>query len=356
MILLTGNDEGERARLATILREARVELVLPKDVVEARSAVRDKPIKLALLCAQAYDEPLLAVVKALDEARSARSVTLVLVGDELPDDFLVKAVRAGIDGEMRRRKSKEVVLAQVEARGRLARRPASERLITEAGAVAAKPAGSALELVTAASSWQGARDLLRDAAAAFLTVPARVGPAPSSDGALAAGCQILMGNAADSVELRLALGADTKSIKQLATHLFGEEGEDMGNELLSELSNILMGALKTSFSSEEIKFAAGLPEPVPAARVLQPATNYGLQATFQLQLADARIVVYVGVRSSAVTSVTVTSLREGMVVAGDIFNPKGLMLVRSGTRLSLNMVEKLRGILTPKQQIEVLST
>ncbi len=356
MILLTGNDEAERARLATILREARMDLLMPKDVVEARSALRDKPIKLALLCAQAYDEPLLAVVRALDEARSARSVSLVLVGEEMPDDFFLKAIKAGVDGDMRRRKSKEIVLAHLEAKGRLARRPASERLITEAGPVAAKPAGSALELVTRASSWQGSRDLLRDAAAAFLTVPARVGPAPTSDGALAAGCQIVMGNAADSVELRLALGADTKSIKQLAMHLFGEEGEDMGNELLSELSNILMGTLKTSFSAEEIKFAAGLPESVPAARVLQPATSYGLQASFELQLADARIVIYLGVRSSAVASVNVTSLREGMVVAGDIFNPKGLMLVRSGTRLSLNMVEKLRGILTPKQQIEVMST
>lgn len=355
MILLTGNDESERARIAAILRDARVELLMPRDLTEARSLLRDKPVKLGLICAHAYDEPLLATLKALDEARSARSVSFVLIGDELPDEYWARAVKHGVDGEMRRRRGKEYVLAHLESKARLARRPAGEGLIAERVKAEARSAGSPLEVVSGSRTWRDARDLLRDAAATFLTVPARVGPPPAADTAFAAGCQILMGNAADHMELRVALGADTKSIKQLAMHLFGDDGEDMGNELLSELSNILMGCLKTSFSSEEIKFAAGLPESVPGGRVLTPASNYGAQFSFQLQLADAKIVIYLGARSSAVTSVPVTSLREGMVVAGDIFNPKGLMLIRSGTRLSLNMVEKLRGILTPKQQVEVMS-
>lgn len=355
MILLAGTDDAEKTRLATILREGSLEALVPKTLEEAALAVRDKPLKLVLLCLQTADEPALAQLKLLDEKRAERSLTITLVGDEFPDAFISKAVKLGADLEMRRRKGADYVLAQVEAKSRLVRKPPGESLITGRATTKAVAPGSALENVTASKSWRGSRELLRQAAEAFLTVPARVGVGGGAYSNLVAGCQFLMGNAADSLELRIALAADAKSIKLLATHLFGDEGESMGGELLSELGNILMGTLKTSFSSEAVRFAAGLPEAVPPDRVLSPAATYLVQTTFELQLSDARVVVYLGAKSSAVASLPVGGLREGMVVAGDIFNPKGLMLVRAGTRLSLNMVEKLRGILTPKQHIEVMT-
>lgn len=357
MILIVGSDEPEKARLATILREAKVEAFVPKDLAEAHSTLRDKPIRVIWVCAGALDETVLTLVKNLDQRRAQRACPIVVVTEELTDEALTRAVQAGVDGEMRRRRGRDYVVCHATAMHRLARRPPSELLITEAKpAAAGAPASSPLEAATRAKPWAAAKEMLRVAAGEFLTVPASLASTTLAESEISAACHILMGNATDKLELRIALGSDAKSVKHLAVHLFGDEGEEMGAELLSELTNVFMGTLKTAFSDEGVKFAAGLPEVVPPQRVLHPAEMYSVQQSFEYQFADARVVVYVGLRGSGTTTVNVLGLREGMVLSKDLFNQKGLMLVRGGTRLSLNMVEKLRTILTSKEQVEVLAT
>lgn len=225
-----------------------------------------------------------------------------------------------------------------------------------AAPVADLPASSPLAPIARAAAWKAASDLVCSTAGKFLTVPTNLTAARTSDAGLAAGCQILMGAAKDQLELRVAIAADGKSVKQLAMHVFGDDADDVGAELLPELTNMFMGALKSAFSAESIGFAAGLPEAVAPARVLTPATPYTLEQSFELQVVDARVLVYLGLRSVANATVAIAGLREGMVLAKDVFNAKGLMLVSAGTRLSFNMIERMRAMLAPKQPVEVLSS
>jgi hypothetical protein len=81
-----------------------------------------------------------------------------------------------------------------------------------------------------------------------------------------------------------------------------------------------------------------------------------VQQAFQLEMADARLVVHLGLRSKGNQFVTPDALKEGMVLAKDVFNQKGLLLVNHGTRLSANMIGRLRGVLAPKQTVEVMTT
>lgn len=218
------------------------------------------------------------------------------------------------------------------------------------------PAGSPLAPIARAAAWKAASELVCTTAGKFLTVPTSLTAARTSDAGLAAGCQIVMGSAKDQLEMRVAIAADSRSVKQLAMHVFGDDAEDVGAELLPELTNMFMGALKGAFSAESIAFAAGLPEGLTPARVMHPANPYTLEQCFELQVVDARVLVHLGLRSVANATVAIAGLREGMVLAKDVFNAKGLMLVSAGTRLSFNMIERLRGMLAPKQPVEVLGS
>lgn len=70
---------------------------------------------------------------------------------------------------------------------------------------------------------------------------------------------------------------------------------------------------------------------------------------------DARLVVFAGLRSRANVLVCPPDLREGMVLAKDVLNARGVLLLQGSTRLSATMVERLQGNLTPKHEIEVIA-
>lgn len=137
-------------------------------------------------------------------------------------------------------------------------------------------------------------------------------------------------------------------------HLFGE-GEDLVSDMLGELCNVFMGTLKSTLSAENIPYTGGLPSAVEPELILRPQVTYQHQSAFVLHLSDARLVVHVGLRSKANSFVPLKSLAEGMVLAKDVFNMRGVMLVTSGTRLSSSMVEKLRTNLDPKIKVEVMA-
>lgn len=342
--------------MANLFHESNVAVLAPTGPGEVQSALREVAYHLLLLCVTSPDDAALSYIKELDQRRGPRSAPIALVCDEVPEEWFCRAVKAGVDAEMRRSKGRDYVIAHTDALLRLGRRPASECLLSEARPAAQAALHGSLDSIVKAAAWRDGRKLLLSAATQFLTMGATLGPQSVTEAEIACGAQILMGNAEDKVELRVAVGADRKSVKMLAMHVFGDDGDDMGKELLSELGNIFMGTLKTAFSSEAVKFAAGLPEEVPPSRVLHPPLIYSVQDSVELKIAEARVVVYLGIRTNGSGVVPVSSLLEGMLVTKDVFNQKGLMLVRGGTRLSLNMVEKLRGLLPHKEPVEVMAS
>ncbi|MFZ9886998.1 MAG: hypothetical protein ACO3JL_05790, partial [Myxococcota bacterium] len=154
---------------------------------------------------------------------------------------------------------------------------------------------------------------------------------------------------------RFVVGTDKESARELANHLFGEADESLIEDMLGELSNIFMGALKTSFTTEDIIFTSGLPSPVPPDELLTPSFSFAQRHVVTMQLHPSIICVSVGLRSTAPSLVTPLDLREGMVLSKDVLGDRGLILLGAGTRLSLNMIEKLRGHLPEKTPVEVLA-
>ncbi len=74
---------------------------------------------------------------------------------------------------------------------------------------------------------------------------------------------------------------------------------------------------------------------------------------FAVTVEGSRLAIHLGLRSKANSVVAVGTLGEGMVLAKDVFNPRGMLLLTAGTRLSQTMVDKLQSMLSPKHTIEV---
>jgi hypothetical protein len=164
---------------------------------------------------------------------------------------------------------------------------------------------------------------------------------------------IILSNVEHQLELRVALAADSTSANALAMHMFGEAGPGLEADMLGEIANQSMGVLKTAFGRERFSFIGGLPEAISPEGFYQFGATCPHQVSFALVVEGARILVRVGVRSKRNSQVLGTSLVEGMVLAKDVFNARGMLLLAGGTRLSLTAIERLRGSLAPKQLVEV---
>jgi CheY-like chemotaxis protein len=255
---------------------------------------------------------------------------VLLVGAEPPESFLVQAYEQGLDGELARARGEAYVRSRITS---LERRldPTKKTLVPVKPGT---PALSPIELVARSGAWRGVRPSFAEAVGKFLTLAAHSIEVPIPAPSLTVGCEILLSSAALELEMRVALAVDAPTAKTLAIHLFGEESSDLEIEMMHEVANICMGTVKTALSAEQLAFAAGLPKAVQSELVLRPVGDWRTRDCFAIRAVDAMIVVGVALRSKANTVVAVGSVVEGMVLAKDVYNPRGMLLLTAGTRLS----------------------
>ncbi|NOU31914.1 MAG: hypothetical protein HOO96_28755 [Polyangiaceae bacterium] len=380
-IVLAGGTTPELEPYAATLEQAGHAVKVVADVSLPNACVGEKPHLVLLEVTRDGGGAIEIIRRVRDLAGVPPFLFYLLGGSELSQGFLRDAYDAGIDGDLRQPFGPEFLASRVNAATRVARRPeqapiakpasparpvngAAPKLVGGAAPAAIAAAGATapdspmneseghLTTATQSQTWRNASKLIQDMGSKFLALPVTLGaeaaaPIPSL------GCAISLSHAAHQLEARIAIGADSRSARRLAVHMFGDEGDDLVGDMLNELANLFMGAVKTSFSAESFAFTGGLPDTISADYVLRPSATYKRQETFSMAIADSRLLVYIGMRSKANLFLASSGLREGMVVAKDVFNARGLMLVNGGTRLSLNMVEKLRSLLTPKHLVEV---
>jgi CheY-like chemotaxis protein len=363
-ILVVGDDEGERRRIATTLQAGGHAVRIAQDERGVLAALQQEPPQIVFFTMEQPAPGNLDVIRRSYEAVKAPSTHFFLVSNALSEPQAQHAYEAGLDGHLPRTCSSEHLLARIEAvrrhlepNARKLPPPAAAAQKPGASAVAVQglPPGSAMKVAGASNHWASGPEKLRDAASKFLTLNATLADAPAPESVTGSACNILLLDAQHQLELRVAVGADNDSARKLAIHLFGPDSEDLAGDVLNEVTNIFMGTLKTGFSAESFAFVSGLPAPVQTEHLLRPPVTFKLQEAFALTFADASLVVHLGLRSKANVMVTPSGLREGMVLAKDVLNARGMLLINGGTRLSLNMVEKLQAVLEPKSQVEVMA-
>ena len=361
-VLVVDRDLGDTARTSAALRELGHEVVSAKTELEANRRIAAKVPDVVLVDAQLPPADAIRFIHELRSRVLPHYVYVFLMTQGLAETHLRAAYEAGCDGELHKPLSAGQLAARLvaphrilELEAELLRRagvdlPAeSTRVPSSAGDEPATP----LDAVAASDAWQSMQKELKGVVDTFLMLDVAVdAPAPdTADVAIASG--ILLSNAEHQLEVRLAVAMDAHSAQSLTAHVFGEDSAELEGDMLSELANMGMGALKESFSQGAFAFTGGLPEPLPPDHLYHYSATCQRQESFVLSAQGASIVVRIGLCSKQNVKVTADTLREGMVLAKDVFNARGMLLLGAGTRISSTMAERLKHALVPKHPIEV---
>lgn len=320
------------------LRDARYEVVVAAGEPAVRDALAKARFHVALLGSET------ATLRSVRSVVTGHPLHLVAVTREITEDQLTAVFDAGADSSFAARAGVPHIQARLRAIQRMLHLPAPP---------VARDA-SPLDRVAGAATFRSVFQLLAGAASQLLGLPAAIEQVERARPPQF-GSTIVLSSAADQLELRIAVGVDALSARMLAVHLFGDEADDLVADMLNELANIFMGGLKTAFAAESIALTAGLPSQLPAEQVLRPEQVFKHQEVCMFAIQDATLVVHVGLRSKSNILLGYVDLRDGMVLAKDLFNARGLLLINGGTRLSLNMIERLARSVDPKSRIEVLA-
>jgi DNA-binding response OmpR family regulator len=174
----------------------------------------------------------------------------------------------------------------------------------------------------------------------------RTHPAPPC--AVAFSGTISLSLAVENVELQLGIGIERDMTGAFATALLdGDESEAALDDALRELANVAGGALKRAAGNDAASVTIGLP------------TNANLASASNARSWTATTSAGLRLRITAVAwpckgrSVRRVELREGMVLASDVRNPAGILLVAAGTYLTSTTVDGLGRTLDANAMIEV---
>lgn len=167
----------------------------------------------------------------------------------------------------------------------------------------------------------------------------------------AIGASIPMSLAGDQLELRLSIAADSAAVNWLREALLGDATatEAATRDAMRELANTAGGALKRAALAESITLTTGLP--IDDSPTQLPANHncwsLGLEG-------GAGTLALVGeVRRRANERVSAAKLTEGMVVAYDVRNEGGVLLVPAGARLTSTSATRLANLLGARVFIDV---
>lgn len=351
-VVIAGGVEAERRTLTALLQAAGAVVAVGADIRSVAPLLMQGAVDVLVAIGDEGGGPPRELIRLAEELLTTAMPYVFVLGNEGPESWWLESYAAGADGELRRSSSKEYWAKRVFDAGkrRLQRGKKPAPVAVESATLR-----SATELVRRLLPWRFASELLRIDTSKYLGAPATLSTEPEANAApLAFAYTIGLACPLHQLEMRIALGADAPSGLLLANALFGEESDELAGDLLSELANIMMGALKSGFSEEGLAFTGGLPRVIPPATVLAPPQAYTLVQTCAIAVGGAKVHVHLGIESKGTLTVTAAFLAEGMVLVRDLFNPKGLLLIAAGTRLSTHMVERVRGVLPPKQEIDVL--
>ncbi|MCA9599534.1 MAG: hypothetical protein KC776_39770 [Myxococcales bacterium] len=204
--------------------------------------------------------------------------------------------------------------------------------------------------------WREMEATLERMCGEYLNLPFHRVANPGSPSEGLGGARISLTDVEHNVELDLGVFCSEKSTRDVAIAFCGGDesmvDDDIMRDVMTEFANSAMGAVKTDFLDDDFRFTAGVPKAALSNKLSKQLSAQKAHRVFCFRNDGTEVFVVVGLHSKEVVRVTGTGLREGMVLASDVFADNGVLLARAGTRLTETTAQRLSK-LVPKKLIEL---
>lgn len=160
---------------------------------------------------------------------------------------------------------------------------------------------------------------------------------------------------AEQLEFRISVGFDQGARAKLGEVLLGDPSapDAAMSDVVREIANTAGGAFKRAALSEGIALTTGLPTNGAGARDGSDATAAKVRPWVGRSELGFGLTFTAQILSRKNQRVTAHTLREGMVIARDLKNEAGVLLIPAGTRLTSSTVERLTKLLGATFLVEV---
>ncbi len=341
-VLILSVDAAEIGRLRALLRSMGHEAAVCDSDATALAQIQFKRPDAILLDVEPSSTHALDLVRHIRRTPELKDLYAVALLRSIREEQEISAYEAGVDNELR----KPVTAGLLGARLRVAERNSTRN--THLAAASPK------DRVSQSASWAGLGNLVKDTVGQFLGLAVGITDGAAFYGEPPIGCGILLSNPQDQLEIRISIGTNEPGGRLLGKHMFGDGPVDVGTDLLGELSNLAMGVVKTALGKESFAFTGGLPEQIGATGFFHFTVGCEFHQSFTISVGGARLLLRAGLGTRGRTMMLPSALAEGMILTKDVFNLRGSLLIRGGTRLSTHMIELLNQSLPPGQQVDVM--
>jgi len=204
-------------------------------------------------------------------------------------------------------------------------------------------------------SWTGMEEILEKMCleclqAQFQLVAGVALPVSGSPGAT-----VSLTDVEHELKIDLTFFAPATSARAIAAAFCGDASlvdDDVIRDVLLELTNCGMGAVKSAFLSDGYKFAGSTPKARVFGSIDALIKDVEAKRVLTYRSETSFVHCVVAVRRTPRVKIKAGSLREGMVVAVDVTSDAGTLIVPAGTRLTETSAERIRRLL-PKADVEL---
>ncbi|MGD0678361.1 MAG: hypothetical protein ABSC94_23370 [Polyangiaceae bacterium] len=145
-------------------------------------------------------------------------------------------------------------------------------------------------------------------------------------------------------------------MSQAATILLGsDQSTEAVADMLRELANVAGGAFVSVAEADRTSATTGLPTNGDPQHPWGPVTGIAREFLLEITGTPLEISIRIRIESREVESVMPKDLRPGMVIARNVCNDDGAVLLPAGVRITESSTARLTKLLSPAHAILVVA-
>lgn len=344
-ILVVDPNREERENTARTLTACRHEVIVLADTTTALNVLTEKNVDVLVVELVAPGRSGTELIKRVRAREgNVRTFILATASRALPGDA-GDAFQAGADDVIRKPMARDELVARVDGMNRI--RKWAMRVFggTMQDDAAADPC--------ALQAWRTLDSTMSSEISDMLGTPFAIAENTANITESMYIAYIPVHLAAENLQVDIRVAAELSSAAELATTLLGDSapGPDVMRDLMREIANAAAGSFKRLAAVEGKTFTIGIPK--DAVLSTGPARQVRGRRAWVLGSGTMRIHFDTELRVVSNDLVPASSLLEGMVLAHDLLNASGALLLRGGTRLTQTQLEYVSRALGVRTLVEV---